>query len=75
MESKRNVCELSAEVILEFRGEVGHCALETLNFLKINMFRKEVIYFDDFFSLPTFVMQSFLKCESQNCLNNDNNNG
>lgn len=52
MESKRNVCELSAEVILEFRGEVGHCALETLNFLKVNMFRKEVIYFDDFFPFP-----------------------
>lgn len=72
MESKRNVCELSAEVILEFRGEVGHCALETLNFLRVNMCRKEVIYFDGFF-FPTFVMQFFLKCESQNCLNNNNN--
>lgn len=34
------MCELSAEVILELRGKAGQCALETFNFLKVNLLRK-----------------------------------
>lgn len=52
MESKGNVCELSAEVILELRGKVGQRALKTLNFLKVNIYRKEVIYLKVLFFFP-----------------------
>ena len=51
MALRGHVCELGPEVILELRGKIGHCALETLTSLRVDMCRKALIHLEGFFLL------------------------
>ena len=55
MALRGHVCELGPEVILELRGKIGHCALETLTSLRVDMCRKALIHLEGFFLLLWYI--------------------